>query len=87
MSSSLVKIGNRVLDLWLMSLLGPNCQKLISRPLTPNVTVFRSKKFFMLSTKKFFKIWMIFGKVMSVYSQEIAKKPTKNTFYGATPYM
>ena len=34
-----------------------------------------------------FKFWVIFDKVMSVYFQEIAKKPIKNLIFGTIPDM
>ena len=67
--------------------LGPNCPKLVFRPQTPNVRVLRSVNFFMSSSIKFcfkyaliFQFWVIFDKVMSVYSQKIAKNPSKIVF-------
>ena len=34
-----------------------------------------------------FKFWVIFDKIMSIYSQEIAKKTIKNLLFGAIPDM
>ena len=56
-------------------------------PQTPIVTILRSNVF-VLSFIKFcikqafiFKFWMIFGKVMGVYSQKIAKKKHQKYFF------
>ena len=60
---------------------------LLSKALGPNVRVLGSVNFFMSSSIKFcfkkaliFKFWVTFDKVMSVYSQKIAKKPSKIFF-------
>ena len=76
----------------LIRLLGPSCPKLVFRPQTPNVTALGSKNFLMSSSIKFcmkqaliFKFWVIFEKVMNVYSQKIVKKHIKNLHFGAIP--
>ena len=71
--------------------LGPNCPKLVFMPQTPNARVLGSDLFWdflMSSFIKFcfkqaliFKFWVIFDKVMSVYSQKIAKSPSKILFW------
>ena len=61
--------------------LGPNYPKLVFRPQTPNARALGSESFFKSSSIKcciklalIFKFWVIFDKVMSIYSQKIAKK-------------
>ena len=87
-----VKIGARVPYFCLICLLSPNCPKLVFRPETQNVTALGSIFFFMSSSLKscmepalIFKFWVIFDKVMSVYSQKTAGKHFKNLLFGAIP--
>ena len=75
-----VKIGTSVPDLWLDMSFGSKLPKTSFRSQTPNVTVLGSKSFLISSSMKYcirqaliFKFWVIFDKVMSVYSQKIAK--------------
>ena len=77
-----VKIRARFPDL--ISLLGPSFPKSVFRSQTLDVTAFRSKSFFMSNSIIFcmkhafiFKFWVIFDKVMSVYSKKIAKHLSK----------
>ena len=79
--SFLWKLEQVLLAYGLINLLGPSNPKLVIRTQTLGVTVLGSKNFFLLGFIKFcmkealiFEIWMIFSKVMSVYSQKIEKK-------------
>ena len=83
-----MKIGVRVPDLRLDILLGPSCPKLVFRPQTPNFTALEFKNFLTSISIKVcmkqtlvFKFWVIFDKVMSVYSHKIAKNPSKIFFF------
>ena len=75
--------------------LDPNCPKLVFWSQTSNVAFLGFKNFFMASSIRFcmkqafiFKIWVIFDKVISVYSLKTAKKKTfKNLLAGATSDM
>ena len=73
-----LKLEPRFKAYGLICLLDPSCPKLVFRPQTLNVTALGSKRFFISSSIKFrmkqalsFKFWVIFDKVMSVYSQKI----------------
>ena len=72
----------------LIHLLGPSFPKLVFRPQTTDVTALGSKSFFMSSCIIFcmkqafiFKFWIIFDKVLRVYSQKIAKILSKILFW------
>ena len=87
MKSCLWQLETRFKNYGLIRLLVPSFPKLVFRSPTPNVTVLGSKSFFISSFINFylkqaliFTFWVIFGKVMSVYSQKIKKKPSKIFF-------
>ena len=71
----------------LIGLLGPSFPKLVFSSQTPDVTALGSKIFFMSSSIIFcmkqafiFKFWFLFDKVMSVFSQKLAKNLSKVFF-------
>ena len=77
--------------------LGPNCPKLVFKPQTLNVRALGSEIFFQVKLYKIlhkispYKFWVIFDKVMSVYSQKThQKRPSKaclkNPFFGALKF-